>query len=167
MFKKKKNIDYDDQWRKLMDIDPTTDWTPVLGHCLFTNAAVCERCALKVFVLFCMVLLYLYMRIFFCGLFCKQTSAASRLKRHVSHSSLIHLRKYEIPAQGWVLNSSDGCNQRVIAAIMFFHVFSSCPCFPWSFLSCHSCIWPCSRTDSPLASEKCCFWNLVLSIQAD
>ena len=48
-----------------------------------------------------------------------------------------------------------------------YNVFSSCPCFPGSFLSYHSCIWPCSRTDSPLAAEKCCFWNLVLSIQAD
>ena len=89
-----------------------------VGPLPFHKCCSVLRCALKVFVLFCMVLLYLYLRIFFWRTFL-QTNFSS-IKTQTPCLPLIHLRKYEIPAQGWALNSLDGCNQRVIAAITFF-----------------------------------------------
>ena len=110
------------------------------------------RCALIVFICFYTVVYGVVVFVFvdICGLFCKQTSAASRLKPHVC--------RWYIPG-----------NMRYLLKVgpstfIFRWRFSSCPCFPGSFSLCHSCIWPC-RTDSPLASEKCCFWNSVFSTQ--
>ena len=133
-----------------------------VGPLPFHKCCSVLRCALKVFVLFCMVLLYLYLRIFFFADF-----SANKLQQHQDSNAM---SPTDTSQEIW--DTCSGLGPQLFRWMQpesdsRYNVFSSCPCFPGLFLSYHSCIWPCSRTDSPLASEKSCFWNLVLSIQAD